>query len=79
MAEERWRQDLKDARRACLVNISNTTELTLLRSTYSTTAGSWAKEPPEVIHPNTKIEFGSLGASGLQGTIASVNYKAIGK
>lgn len=78
MATERWKQDLQDARRSCLVTINNATDLTLLRTTHTTTAGNWAKEPPEVIHPNTKVEFGSLGASGLQGTIANVNYKAIG-
>jgi hypothetical protein len=62
-----WKQNLLNATRAVLIQITNNTHDTLLRGAHSAESGTWSLFPPEKILPGTTVEFGTHSSKFMSG------------
>ncbi|KYQ92662.1 endonuclease/exonuclease/phosphatase domain-containing protein [Tieghemostelium lacteum] len=69
-----WKKELRKASRSSLIQISNQTEFILQRISCKMQQGLLRFFPPEVIAPNSVVEFGSESNSFISGTKGSLIY-----
>ena len=64
--------------RSVYIRIDNTTKIKFRRKVYTLERGKWVILPPEVIEPNSKIEFSSRSDGLVMGTLGRVFYQVEG-
>ncbi|EGG15719.1 hypothetical protein DFA_10561 [Cavenderia fasciculata] len=69
-----WKKELYKASRTTIINISNDTDYILQRVYVKLQQGLLRIFPPEIIAPNSKIEFASESNAFVTGTKGSVIY-----